>query len=162
MPPLCKGRWQARNEPDGRVVVLASSRLLQPSRLASLGTLPCTGRVGVKCDILLPIRLYSSAKPLLDPQTVRGSLSLEKAEQPSRSAYFHKITLFFAALSEIASEPKANVGFSSPSRKLLLSVQKQFRELSPKCAASKTTLLRSGTQFTHTCAQAERYSGARL
>ena len=22
-PPLCKGRWQARNEPDGRVVLLS-------------------------------------------------------------------------------------------------------------------------------------------
>ena len=39
---------------------------------------------------------------------------LEKAELRSRSAYFHKMTLFFASLSEIASEPKANVGFSSP------------------------------------------------
>ena len=115
MPPLCKGRWQARNEPDGRVVVLASTRLLQPSRLASLGTLPYTGRAGVKCDILLPMRLCISAKPLLDPQTVRGSLFLKKAEQRSpRSAYFYKMTLFFASLTEIASEPKANVGFSSP------------------------------------------------
>ena len=38
------GRWQARNEPDGGVVLPAQFRPLQPSRLASLGTLPYTGR----------------------------------------------------------------------------------------------------------------------
>ena len=57
---------------DGRVVVHARHQPLQPSRLASLGTLPCTGRARVRYYNALPIQFCSSAKPLLNPATIAG------------------------------------------------------------------------------------------
>ena len=63
---------------DGRVVVPAHHLTLQPSRLASLGTLPYTGRARGRYYNALLIQFCSSANPLLNPATIAGFSFIQK------------------------------------------------------------------------------------
>ncbi len=84
-PPLCKGRCLRLKRADGRVVMHARHKPLQPSRLASLGTLPYTGRARDRYYNAPPIQFCSSAKPLLNPATIAG-FSFIQQDAPVRAA----------------------------------------------------------------------------
>ena len=71
LPPLCKGRWQARNEPDGRVVMPAWYQIKNAARGARLWRAPPRKKQNKKRAAISSLRLTAGGLFLPAPH---GSL----------------------------------------------------------------------------------------